>query len=76
MLGGLMRVTGQVRYQHYHENSTIETRSLSGALTDFERNPYAFAGAHSKAASNMTGRSAAGISPCPASSPAHVSRAT
>jgi hypothetical protein len=42
MLGGRVRVTGQFSLQHYHENSAIAKRSLTGELTDFERNPYGY----------------------------------
>jgi hypothetical protein len=42
MLGGRVRVTGQAKVERYHENSTIATRSLAGALTVFERNPYTY----------------------------------
>jgi outer membrane receptor protein involved in Fe transport len=42
MLGGRVRVTGQAKIERYHEDSTIATRSLSGALTEFERNPYSY----------------------------------
>jgi hypothetical protein len=42
MLGGRIRATGHVMEQHYHEDSTIATRSLTGALTDFQDTPYSF----------------------------------
>jgi hypothetical protein len=42
MLGGRVRVTGQAKFERYHEDSTVATRSLAGALTDFERNPYTY----------------------------------
>ena len=43
MFGGKVRVTGQIKFEHYHENSTIATRSLAGALTDFQDTPYSYA---------------------------------
>jgi outer membrane receptor protein involved in Fe transport len=42
MLGGQVRATGQVKFERYHHDSTTATRSLSGALTDFERDPYGY----------------------------------
>ncbi len=42
LLGGRARVTGQFSLQHYHESSTVATRSPAGTLTDFERNPYGY----------------------------------
>lgn len=42
VLGGRVRVTGQAKIERYHEDSTIATRSLDSALTEFERNPYTY----------------------------------
>jgi hypothetical protein len=42
MLDGRFRVTGQAKVERYHEDSTVASRSLSGALTKFERNPYTY----------------------------------
>ncbi|MEP7129891.1 MAG: TonB-dependent receptor [Sphingomicrobium sp.] len=42
MLGGQVRATGQVKFERYHHDSTTATRSLSGALTEFERDPYGY----------------------------------
>jgi hypothetical protein len=42
MLGGRVRVTGHAKVERYHEASTIATRTLAGALTEFERNPYTY----------------------------------
>ena len=39
---GRMRVTGQVKVEHYHEDSTVTTQSFTGAVTDLEHNPYAY----------------------------------
>jgi outer membrane receptor protein involved in Fe transport len=43
MLGGQVRVTGQVKFEHYHHDSTTATRSPLGVLPDFERDPYGYA---------------------------------
>jgi hypothetical protein len=42
MLGGQVRGTGQVKFERYHEDSTLATRSLAGAMTEFQRTPYSY----------------------------------
>src|SRR5439155_2924578 len=42
MFGGRVHVTGQIKFEHYHEDSSVATHALGGALTDFQDTPYAF----------------------------------
>jgi outer membrane receptor protein involved in Fe transport len=42
MLGGRVRATGQVKFERYHEDSTIGSRSLTGAFTELQRTPFTY----------------------------------